>query len=45
MEPPSSRAIAVQPPTSPEWVRDAVIAGGGHIAEPADASAIVWSAA
>jgi phosphoglycerate dehydrogenase-like enzyme len=26
-------------------VRDAVIAGGGHIAEPADASAIVWTAA
>lgn len=45
MEPPSSRAIAVQPPTSPEWVRDAVIAGGAHIVEPADASAIVWSAA
>jgi len=45
MEPPSSRAIAVQPPTSPEWVRDAVIAGGGHIVEPADASAIVWTAA
>lgn len=45
MEPPSSRAIAVQPVTSPDWVRDAVIAGGGHIVEPADASAIVWSAA
>ena len=45
MEPPSSRAIAVQPANSPEWVRDAVIAGGGHIAEPADASAIVWTAA
>jgi phosphoglycerate dehydrogenase-like enzyme len=45
MEPPSSRAIAVQPPTSPEWVREAVIAGGGHIVEPADASAIVWTAA
>jgi len=45
MEPPSSRAIAVQPPTSPEWVRDAVIAGGGHVVEPADASAIVWTAA
>ena len=45
MEPPSSRAIAVQPPNSPEWVRDAVIAGGGHIVEPADASAIVWTAA
>jgi phosphoglycerate dehydrogenase-like enzyme len=26
-------------------VRDAVIAGGGHIAEPADASAIVWTVA
>lgn len=45
MEPPSSRAIAVQPPTSPEWVRDAVIAGGGHIVGPGDASAIVWTAA
>ena len=30
---------------SPEWVRDAVIAGGGHIVEPAAASAIVWTAA
>lgn len=45
MEPPSSRAIAVQPPNSPEWVRDAVVAGGGHIVEPAEASAIVWTAA
>ena len=45
MEPPSSRAIAVQPSNSPEWVRDAVIAGGGHIVEPAAASAIVWTAA
>ena len=45
MEPPSSHSIAVQPPNSPEWVRDAVIAGGGHIVEPADASAIVWTAA
>ena len=45
MQPPSSRAIAVQPPNSPEWVRDAVVAGGGHIVEPADASAIVWTAA
>ena len=45
MEPPSSRAIAVEPHNSPEWVREAVIAGGGHIVEPADASAIVWTAA
>lgn len=45
MEPPSSRAIAVQPHNSPEWVREAVIAGGGHIVEAADASAIVWTAA
>ncbi len=45
MEPPSSRAIAVQPPTSPDWVREAVIAGGGHIVEPEAATAIVWTAA
>ena len=45
MEPPSIRAIAVQPHNSPEWVREAVIAGGGHIVEPSDASAIVWTAA
>ena len=45
MEPPSSRAIAVQPPNSPEWVRDAVIAGGGHVVEPGEASAIMWTAA
>jgi phosphoglycerate dehydrogenase-like enzyme len=45
MEPPSSRAIAVQPHNSPEWVREAVIAGGGHVVEPSDASAIVWTAA
>ena len=45
MEPASSRAIAVQPHSSPDWVREAVIAGGGHIVEPGDASAIVWTAA
>jgi len=45
MEPASSRAIAVQPHSSPDWVREAVIAGGGHICEPGDASAIVWTAA
>lgn len=45
MEPPSSRAIAVQPETSPQWVRDAVISGGGHIVEPNEASAVVWTAA
>ena len=45
MEPASSRAIAVQPQSSPDWVREAVIAGGGHIVEPGDASAIVWTAA
>ena len=45
MEPPSSRAIAVQPHNSPDWVREAVIAGGGHIVEPGDAAAIVWTAA
>lgn len=45
MEPPSSRTITVQPDTSPQWVSDAVVAGGGIIVEPALANAVVWTAA
>jgi phosphoglycerate dehydrogenase-like enzyme len=45
MEPPSSRSITVQPASSPQWVIDAVIAGGGFIVEPSEASAVVWTAA
>lgn len=39
------KRIAVAPLSSPEWVRSAVIAGGGEIAEPAEATAVVWTAA
>ena len=45
MEPPSSRSITVQPPSSPQWVVDAVTEGGGHIANPDEATAVVWTAA
>ena len=45
MEPPSSRTITVQPESSPQWVTDAVIAGGGQIVLPSKASAVVWTAA
>src|SRR4051812_41412389 len=34
--------IAVAPSNAPSWVSDAVIAGGGRLVEPADATAIVW---
>lgn len=37
--------IAIAPATSPEWVNQAVIAGGGVIVEPAHATAAVWTAA
>ncbi len=37
--------IAVAPATSPAWVRDAVVLGGGRVVEPGDASALVWTAA
>ncbi|MEY4633991.1 MAG: hypothetical protein RLZ18_1363 [Actinomycetota bacterium] len=39
------KRIAIGPVESPEWVRDAVIAGGGEVVEPADATAVVWTAA
>jgi phosphoglycerate dehydrogenase-like enzyme len=39
------KRIAIGPAGSPEWVRDAVIAGGGELVEPADATAVVWTAA
>lgn len=45
MEPPSSRSITVQPESSPQWVTDAVIAGGGQIVDPSEATAVVWTAA
>jgi phosphoglycerate dehydrogenase-like enzyme len=37
--------IAVAPETSPAWITDAVLAGGGIISEPSAATAAVWTAA
>ena len=37
--------IAVAPTTSPPWVGDAVVLGGGRVVDPAEASALVWTAA
>jgi phosphoglycerate dehydrogenase-like enzyme len=37
--------IAVAPDTSPQWVSDAVVLGGGQVVDPRDASALVWTAA
>lgn len=39
------RRIVVAPDSSPEWVRDAVLSGGGELVEPTKATAAVWSAA
>jgi phosphoglycerate dehydrogenase-like enzyme len=39
------KRIAVAPSSSPGWVRQAVLAGGGEVAEPAEATAVVWTAA
>ena len=39
------KRIAVAPSSSPEWVRQAVLVGGGEVAEPAEATAVVWTAA
>ncbi len=41
----ASSRIAVEPAGSPEWVRQAVIDGGGVVSSPSDASAVVWTAA
>ncbi len=37
--------IAVAPAGSPGWVADAVVAGGGQVVAPGEASAVVWTAA
>jgi phosphoglycerate dehydrogenase-like enzyme len=36
--------ITVQPQGTREWVRDAVVAGGGEVVEPGRAEALVWTA-
>ena len=37
------RRVTVQPASAPGWVVDAVVEGGAEIAEPADATAVVWT--
>ncbi|MFM8601102.1 MAG: D-isomer specific 2-hydroxyacid dehydrogenase family protein [Actinomycetota bacterium] len=44
-QPPGARAVTVQPDSSPPWVAEAVVRGGAVVAGPADASAVVWTAA
>ena len=39
----ADRRLTVQPPGSPQWVTDAVTDGGGVVAGPAEASAVVWT--
>lgn len=41
----ASSRIAVEPASSPDWVRQAVVDGGGVVSPPSDASAVVWTAA
>jgi phosphoglycerate dehydrogenase-like enzyme len=37
--------VAVEPSSSPQWVSDAVVAGGGEVVDVASATGLVWSAA
>lgn len=41
----SHKRLAIAPSTSPSWVTDAVVAGGGEVVSPAEATAVVWTAA
>lgn len=45
--PPSTRShrVAVLPESSPSWMRDAVVAGGGEVVDVSETSALVWGAA
>lgn len=44
-QPPSTRSVTVQPAGSPAWVTDAVTDGGATVTGPAEATAVVWTAA
>lgn len=39
----SSPRIAVGPDSAPDWVRDAVVAGGGEVVDIVDARGLVWA--
>ena len=36
--------IALAPDGAPQWMADAIVAGGGHVVPLADAEALVWAA-
>jgi len=40
---PESPAIAVGPDSAPDWVRDAVVAGGGELVDVGRAQGLVWA--
>ena len=40
---PRPARVAVRPKGTREWVRDAVLAGGGEIVSPSEAEALVWT--
>ena len=42
---PDARLIAVGPHDAADWLRDAVIGGGGEVVDVARASALIWGAA
>ncbi len=44
MPPSPGVKIAVGPESSPDWVREAVVRGGGQLCEMSDARGLVWSA-
>lgn len=41
----SHKRLAIAPESSPSWVTDAVVAGGGEVVAPNEATALVWTAA
>ena len=41
----SHKRLAIAPDSSPAWVTDAVVAGGGEVVAPNEATALVWTAA
>ena len=41
----SHKRLAIAPDSSPAWVTDAVVAGGGEVVTPNEATALVWTAA
>lgn len=41
---PSAPKIALAPRSSPKWMADAIVEGGGHLSDTADAEGLIWGA-